>query len=150
MKITLLTGKTYNIEQEIDFPIKIVKSPRAKKLTLRIDSKEHIPVLSLPRYCSQKKAIDFVLLHKEWIQDSLNKLPQSKPFENGERITTSNSSGYRGEKIFIENGIVYSEWTSLGDMLPETIARCAIKYVEEINRVVQEEQKMREKENITC
>lgn len=87
MKITLLTGKTYNIEQEIDFPIKIVKSPRAKKLTLRIDSKEHIPVLSLPRYCSQKKAIDFVLLHKKWIQDSLNKLPQSKPFENGEKIS---------------------------------------------------------------
>lgn len=70
--------------------------------------------------------------------------------ENGERITTSNSSGYRGEKIFIENGIVYSEWTSLGDILPETIARCAIKYVEEINRVVQKEQKMREKENISC
>lgn len=57
MKITLLTGKTYNIEQQIDFPIKIVKSPRAKKLTLRIDTREHLPVLSIPRYCPQKKRL---------------------------------------------------------------------------------------------
>ena len=81
MKITLLTGKTYNIEQQIDFPIKIVKSPRAKKLTLRIDTREHLPVLSIPRYCPQKKAVEFVLAHKQWINDSLNRLPCSKPFE---------------------------------------------------------------------
>lgn len=87
MKITLLTGKTYNIEQEVGFPLKVIKSSRAKKLTLRIDSKEHIPVLSIPKYCSQKKAIEFVLIHKSWIDDSLQKLPQSKPFENGDTIS---------------------------------------------------------------
>lgn len=87
MKITLLTGKTYNIEQQIDFPIKIVKSPRAKKLTLRIDTREHLPVLSIPRYCPQKKAVEFVLAHKQWINDSLNRLPCSKPFENGDTIS---------------------------------------------------------------
>lgn len=87
MKITLLTGKTYNIEQQIDFPIKIVKSPRAKKLTLRIDTREHLPVLSIPRYCPQKKAVEFVLAHKQWINDSLNRLPRSKPFENGDTIS---------------------------------------------------------------
>ncbi len=87
MKITLLTGKTYNIAQNVGFPIKIIKSPRAKKLTLRIDAKEHMPVLSVPRYCPQKKAVAFVLAHKTWIDDSLSRLPQSKPFENGETIS---------------------------------------------------------------
>lgn len=87
MKITLLTGKTYNIEQEFDFPLKIVKSPRAKKLTLRIDSKEHLPILTLPRYCSQKKALEFVRAHTEWIKSTLAKLPTSHPFQNGDRIS---------------------------------------------------------------
>ena len=59
MKITLLTGQTYNIEQEFDFPLKVIKNSRAKKLTLRIDSKERLPVLTVPRYCSQKKAVAF-------------------------------------------------------------------------------------------
>ena len=87
MKITLLTGKTYNIEQAFDFDLKVVKNPRAKKLTLRIDSKERLPVLTIPRYCSQKKAIEFVENHRLWIKESLARLPEHKPFENGETIS---------------------------------------------------------------
>ena len=87
MKITLLTGQTYNIEQEFDFPLKVIKNSRAKKLTLRIDSKERLPVLTVPRYCSQKKAVAFVCSHREWINESLSRIPVAKPFENGETIS---------------------------------------------------------------
>ncbi len=87
MRITLLTGKTYNIEQEIDFPLKVSKSARAKKLTLRIDSKERIPVLTIPRYCSQKKAVEFVLLHRDWIEQSLARLPEERNFADGDKIS---------------------------------------------------------------
>ena len=86
MKITLLTGKTYNIAQAFDFELRVVKNPRAKKLTLRIDSKERVPVLSIPRYCSQKRAIQFVEEHRLWIKEALSRIPEHKLFENGETI----------------------------------------------------------------
>lgn len=87
MKITLLTGKTYNIQDAFDFPLKVIKSPRAKRLTLRIDNKERIPILSLPPRCTQKQAIAFVNLHQEWIISSLNKLPKTERFTSGLNIS---------------------------------------------------------------
>lgn len=87
MKITLLTGKIYNIQEAFDFPLKVTKSPRAKRLTLRIDSKERIPILSLPPRCTQKQAIKFVTEHQEWIIESLNNLPKSQKFTSGQNIT---------------------------------------------------------------
>ncbi len=87
MKITLLTGKIFDINQQLGFDIKIIKSSQAKRLTLRIDSKEKKPVLTIPNRCSSKKALDFVLLHQDWIKESLQKLPPSKKFEPEETIS---------------------------------------------------------------
>ena len=87
MKITLLTGKTYNIEQKFSFPLKIIKSARARKLTLRIDTKERMAVLTLPRYCAQKKAVEFITHHQEWIKSSLAQIPEAKSFQNGDKIS---------------------------------------------------------------
>lgn len=87
MKITLLTGKIYNIQESFDFPLKVIKAPRAKRLTLRIDTKERQPVLSIPPRCTQKQAISFVKMHQEWIIDSLNKLPKTQRFTSGQTIS---------------------------------------------------------------
>lgn len=78
MKITLLTGKTYDIETAVGFPLKVVKSPRAKRLTLRIDQQERLPVLTLPNRCTAKRAVEFVLSYKEWIEQALSKIPETK------------------------------------------------------------------------
>lgn len=87
MKITLLTGKTFDIREALGFEIKVVKSPRAKRLTLRIDTKEHLPVLTLPERCSAKRAVAFAKEHQDWIERSLARLPQTKRFEDGEQIS---------------------------------------------------------------
>lgn len=117
MKITLLTGKTSNLPQkiqsELDFPVKINISPRAKKLTLRIDSKERIPVLTIPKRCSVKQVVEFATQHKPWIMESLTKIPVSKTFEDGETFSffgqevtiRHNPTLRRG--VFIENNILY-------------------------------------------
>lgn len=117
MRITLLTGKTSDLPQkiqnELDFPIKIISSPRAGKLTLRIDSKERLPVLSVPQRCPVKKAVDFVNFHKEWIFDSLKKIPDSKTFEDTEtfslfgRLVTICHNPKLRKGVFLENNILY-------------------------------------------
>lgn len=47
--------------------------------------------------------------------------------ENGEKIITPNSRGYIGQKIYIEDGVVYSGWTRMYDVA-ETIARRAADF----------------------
>ena len=86
MKITLLTGKIYNIQEAFDFPLKVIKSPRAKRLTLRIDTKEHQPVLSIPPRCTPKQAVSFVKVHEDWIIEGLRNLPKTQRFTSGQNI----------------------------------------------------------------
>lgn len=97
MKITLLTGQTFDFAKTLNMNIKVVKSPLAKKLTLRIDEKNRIPVLTIPKYCSSRKAVSFVEEHQDWIQKTLAKLPLSVKFENGD------SFSFMGKNIIINH-----------------------------------------------
>ncbi|MBR2034091.1 MAG: M48 family metallopeptidase [Alphaproteobacteria bacterium] len=83
MKITLLTGRTFDFAKELGFAIKTVKSSSARRLTLRIDEKERIPILSIPKYCSNHKALAFVEEHRDWIQNMLARLPEKSSFVSG-------------------------------------------------------------------
>lgn len=87
MKITLLTGKTFDISEEVGMDIKVIRSDKSGKLILRIDSKERIPVLSVPRFCSQRRAVKFINDNMDWILQSLAKLPEIKNFCDGETIS---------------------------------------------------------------
>lgn len=87
MKITLLTGKTFDIQAALGFEIKVVRSPLAKRLTLRIDSKERLPVLTLPPRCSEKRAVDFVKSHEAWIKKTLEQLAPGRLFQDGETVS---------------------------------------------------------------
>ena len=87
MRITLLTGKTFDIQKALSMDIKIIKSAKAKRLTLRIDAKERLPILTLPSRCSGKRAVAFVEEHRRWIEENLAKIPVAKRFENGEIIS---------------------------------------------------------------
>lgn len=87
MKITLLTGQTFNLENEFDFPLKVNSAWKNKRLTLRIDTKKREVILSMPKFCSAKKAKEFISLHLDWIEKNLQKLPAVKYFEDGETIS---------------------------------------------------------------
>jgi len=87
MKITLLTGKIYDIKEAIGFDIIIKKSALAKRLSLRIDSKTRLPVLTIPKYCTNKAAIEFAKKNQVWIENTLLKIPEIKKFESGDKIS---------------------------------------------------------------
>ena len=83
MKITLLTGKTFDISESVGMDIKVVQSRSSRRLTLKIDEKERMPVLSIPKFCTQKQAVSFVNEHMDWIIKMLSKLPEIKYFAEG-------------------------------------------------------------------
>ena len=86
MKITLLTGQTFDFSKELGLDIKVVNSLSARKLTLRIDEKARIPVLTIPKFCSQKKALAFVKNNHDWIVNMLAKLPKKEVFKDGDSV----------------------------------------------------------------
>lgn len=103
MKITLLSGKTFDFAEALGFEIKVVKSPIARRLNLRIDERFRLPVLTIPRYCSNRKALAFVEQHRDWIQNMLARLPQSRQFADscilsiaGQEFTIRHDPSQRG------------------------------------------------------
>lgn len=87
MKITLLSGKTFDINADLGFDMKVVHSGRSRRLTLRIDKKDRMAVLTIPKYCSRKKAVSFVESHQDWVRDNLSKIPELKFFKNHDVIS---------------------------------------------------------------
>lgn len=87
MKITLLSGKTFDFSKYFDFEVVVKKTSIAKKLVLRIDEKNRRPILSVPKYCSQKQALKFLQENEDWIINMLAKLPKKENFTNGDKIS---------------------------------------------------------------
>ncbi|NCC22009.1 MAG: M48 family peptidase [Alphaproteobacteria bacterium] len=58
-------------------------SKRARRVALRLDSKERVVNLVVPHRMSLRKAYDFARSHKEWIDKRLGALPQPAPFVHG-------------------------------------------------------------------
>ena len=92
MKITLLTGKTFDLENAFDFPLKVNTSFKLRRLNLRIDHKKRMVILSMPKLCSKKKAFNFINEHIDWIEEKLADLPEIKEFEDGETISLFGTS----------------------------------------------------------
>ena len=87
MKITLLTGKIFEIEKSFpDLPLKVLEPARCRRLSLRIDCKERSVVLSVPPLCSIKKAVKFVEENSAWIETHLLAVPVGKKFADGDII----------------------------------------------------------------
>lgn len=87
MKITLLTGRMFDLQNAFPFPLKISKSGKSRKMTLKIDRKRREVHLTLPLFCSAKSAQAFVSEHREWIEDNMAGLPQIKRFADGDVIS---------------------------------------------------------------
>ncbi len=87
MNITLLTGRTYKIEQALGYKIKLNISAKNKKMTLSIDSKNRMPRLSMPLFCSTKKAVDFVQSHETWIREHMREVPRKHNFTDGLKLS---------------------------------------------------------------
>lgn len=111
MKITLLTGRTCDFSDVLGMEIKVVQVARSRRISLRIDEKQRIPVLSIPKFCSIKKAKIFILEHKDWIVDSLAKIPSKITLKNkdiislgGKEIEICHDRFRRGTSL--ENGVL--------------------------------------------
>jgi len=68
-----------DISPDIDINI----SPRAKRMALRVDTKQRKIKLVIPKRTSINSAYEFALKNKSWILRNLAELPQPIAFDNG-------------------------------------------------------------------
>lgn len=141
MKITLLTGKMFDLNDELDFELKIVFSAKAKRLGLRIDSKNRIPVLTVPKRCGKQQALAFVKSQKKWIDEHLAKLPLQKFFSDGDKISIGGKEflirhcpeQYFGVQVEGENLLVSGEKDFLSRRVKDFIKKQAQKVLWEMS-----------------
>jgi len=87
MKITLLNGRTCDYQAYCGFSLKVVNSSRAKRLTLRIDEKQHVPVLTIPKRCAQKKVKEFLDTNHDWVVNMMARLPEVTKFTDSSEVS---------------------------------------------------------------
>ena len=66
--------------------LRIKHSPRARRLALRLDPKDRVINLVIPKGTSMRTAERFAHDHADWIQEKLGALPDALPFTHGARI----------------------------------------------------------------
>lgn len=69
---------------EISPRLKLSVSERAKRMALRLDPRNRIVHLVVPKRANMKTAYLFAEQNKEWIREKLRDLPRQVPFRDGE------------------------------------------------------------------
>jgi len=67
-------------------PVTLRRSPRARRISLKIDSAQRCATLTLPSRMSQSAGMAFLSDHLDWLQQRLAALPAAIPFRPGEAI----------------------------------------------------------------
>lgn len=62
------------------------RSPRARRMTLRIDAQGGSVVVTMPERISQRQGLAFVHQHMDWITSSLAALPEKRVLANGHEV----------------------------------------------------------------
>ncbi|MGB1539482.1 MAG: M48 family metallopeptidase, partial [Rickettsiales bacterium] len=95
-----------------DFPVKISRHPRAKRISLRYDAHRRTICLTLPKRAPLRSAMTFLHEKKSWLADQINKHPQPVAFEAGAMIPVfgvphklEHIEASRGE-VRCENGVL--------------------------------------------
>lgn len=69
---------------EISPRLKLSVSERAKRMALRLDPRNRLVHLVVPKRANMRTAYLFAEQNKEWIREKLRDLPKQVPFKNGE------------------------------------------------------------------
>jgi predicted metal-dependent hydrolase len=67
-------------------PVTFVRSPRARRVSLRVDTKHRRILLTVPLRMSRDLALRFAHVQGGWIAARLKRLPSARPFHDGAEV----------------------------------------------------------------
>jgi predicted metal-dependent hydrolase len=90
-------------------PVEVRRSPRARRLRLRVDPRRRVVLLTIPARISQRRALAWAREHHDWVMQTLAAMPENVP------ITPDVSIPFRGEPHRIEWDSNRARKVELGD-----------------------------------
>lgn len=105
-----------HIDYELADYVVMKRSPRAKRLSLRLDTKNRVFTLVMPKGVSTKRAKAFAIQHEEWMEQKLAELPQPILLQHGTiipifgqryRIKVKYDPDLRGTDIYLDRGVLH-------------------------------------------
>ncbi len=87
-RLAMASGKdSYHLSHDaLARPVLVKKSPRAKRMTLRVSPSRREVTLTVPRRAGEKRVGAFLEQHIDWLNQQIDELPRPVPFENGATI----------------------------------------------------------------
>jgi hypothetical protein len=67
-------------------PVQWRRSPRARRVSLRIDPRAGAVVVTLPLRAGRRQGLDLLQTHAAWVMDRLSALPPAAPFQAGAMV----------------------------------------------------------------
>ena len=87
--ISNIISSIVNSSQELIIggaPVEVRRSPRARRLRLRVDPRKRVVLLTIPGRISQRRALAWASEHHEWVARTLAAMPESAPIVPDARI----------------------------------------------------------------
>jgi predicted metal-dependent hydrolase len=82
--ISNIISSTVSSDYEIGgAPLRLLVSPRARRMRLSVDPRTRLVTLTVPRRVSQRRALAWAAGHGAWIKEALARIPDSLPFAPG-------------------------------------------------------------------
>jgi hypothetical protein len=79
-----IISSTVRSEHEIGgAPLRLLVSPRARRMRLSVDPRTRRVTLTMPRRTSERRALAWAAGHGAWIEEALARIPDSIPFAPG-------------------------------------------------------------------
>ena len=82
-----MSNDSYQLaHDDLQRPVLVKKSPRAKRMTLRVSPTKRDVILTIPRNTGEKRAGAFIEQHIDWLNRQISDLPTPVPFKSGKII----------------------------------------------------------------
>lgn len=82
-----MSQDSYHLSHEdLARPVLVKKSPRAKRMTLRVSPAKRDVILTVPRNTGSRRAGAFIQQHIDWLNQQIGELPEPVPFIDGSHI----------------------------------------------------------------
>ena len=70
----------------VEAPLKLVVSPRARTMRLRVDRRSGAVVLTIPKRASRRKALEWAAGHRAWVEAQLARIVPAGRIEDGAEL----------------------------------------------------------------
>ena len=114
----------------LSVPLELRRTPRAHRISIRVDLARTCVVLVVPIRASEKRALDFLAANEKWLKQRLAQIPSVRPFAPGETVPVLGAlHRIEGDATTLRGIVTRHEGTIVVPGAPEHLPRRLTEYL---------------------